>query len=53
MKPDDNTVYITTMEVEGEELCDAVDIVYSEATYYINKNTWSKFLVRSIQSLED
>ena len=53
MKPDDDTVYITTKEVEGIELSDAVDLVYSEASYNIYKKIWNKFLVRSIQSLED
>ena len=53
MKPNDDTVYTTTIEADGTELCDAVDVVYGQATYYVNNATWSKFMVRSIELLEN
>ena len=53
MKPGDATVYTTTIEADGVELCDAVDVVYGQATYYVVCATWSKFMVRSIELLEN
>ena len=53
MKPDDeDTIYTTTFEVEGEEMCDALDRVYEKATMRVDYGTWRKYLVRSLELLE-